>query len=182
MWSSAIQPFSIYPAQTLPCWSIFTEKCGIESVICIRGAIFLSHAMFGLKSLPCLEEKMTKLKSDAGFVSDFSGQQQQVGMGVIFILSLGQQHNSLICSYINITPWIENLRLLKTLSCYCNWTLIMIWVGGGSGQEANGPTERNVVNFRPFLLVFWIESTEYWLCQNNFCKRSSILAFWRLQK
>jgi len=69
-------------------WSSFPSTC----------FIWLEKPSLGL------EEKTTKLKSDAGFVSDFSGPQKQVGMGAIFILSLGQQHNSLICSYINIAP------------------------------------------------------------------------------
>lgn len=78
--------YTIIP-EVLFCFVFFTEKCGIESSMCTRGTVFLPHAMFGLKSLPCLEEKMAKLKSDAGFVSDFSGQRKLVGMGVIFILS-----------------------------------------------------------------------------------------------
>lgn len=35
--------------------------------------------------------------------------------------------NSLICSYINTIPCIEDLRLLKTSPRYCNWILILIW-------------------------------------------------------
>lgn len=54
-----------------------------------------------LESLPCLDEKTTQQKSDAGFVLNFSGQKKQVGMEVLFMLRRTQQHNSLIGSYIN---------------------------------------------------------------------------------
>lgn len=43
------------------------------------GTVFLSHVVFGLKYLPCLEEKTPQPMSDAGFVFNFLGQQKQVG-------------------------------------------------------------------------------------------------------
>lgn len=52
-----------------------------------------------------------------------------------FSFCLGQQHNTLVCSYINITPRVEDLRLLKTLPCYWNWSLIVIWWWRSGGSK-----------------------------------------------
>lgn len=89
--------------------------------------------------------------------------------------------NSLICSYINITPCNEDLKLLKTLPCHCNWILILIWWWWQWwwGRWAHRTQCRKLEIFSSASFLNWI----HWILalSNNFCRRG-IFVFWGLQK
>lgn len=128
----------------------FSEKCGLESSMCTRGTAFLPCAVFGLKAFLALTKRLPSKSQMLDLFWIFQAKRSKLEWKCFSCSVVLNSTIVWLAVILILTVYIDDLRFLRTLPCYCKWILILIswwwwWV-------ANEPTESNAINFRPFLL------------------------------